>query len=1610
MNFKTHHNWWQGLLCLLVSLSFGQTGHAQVNYLSVFGTTNNCLTGSPHNRLSCNSIPNMTPTSGKSDITDNWASLNGGVGRDNFKNSCYDKAGNLLFTVNENGVYAPDGTQRYTFAPDLDSFILVTPTGAPPVMLVPGRAISEIVIVPVPNVCNQYYAVFWCMDINAHEYELRAITISVDITTFPAASSINCRSNVVVDLNNPDANYLNGTIYSTNPFRMLVAADAVNMDGSRDIYTLQPADSGCSLMRKWTISSSGDLPTNAYTYYDHIPPGAGRYQTNAYGEKAKILKIGDTKYFTYITGRTGAELSGGGPRLGYYLNLYTLNNATSIYNTAFAASLLPAVWLPKLDWEHEQISGFDYVPSKNVIYFTYTYSSMAGTISDGGTGYFNDIGGVVRSSNSTADYKFSDIELTKKGDLLMVNGSAPDHTDGHLAYLNVSDVGFTPSAVITPTVITTSCSTLTHIPVMNKIKIGVEGAGHRAYYLGSQIRGEDYSSWGADISSVYTVTGTETWTPTANPVATPSGVSTSSISCRGIVIEPGGSLTIQGMTVNMTENSFIDVKASTSSAAGGRLFLDNATLTSNTGGCDNPTWSMWGGVRVLGVPTQPQGGVLSSKQGYVKMINNSEISYAHTAIQAGMLGTVTFYIFTMPITIPIPANGGGIVQAFNSTFRNNNNGVVFFPYSNTNPVTGATLNNISFFHSDKFLSDESRTIVNGSLKHINGMNVKGIRVLGTDFQNNTGVFTNSYGIYAQNMGITVDHVSTIAPYTSTPSKFRGFGTGIYHTSNGNSTTLTVRNSEFHNNYVGIHLSHTQGAVVANNLFNVPGVAAVSVISPSPFYTPTPFQTIGVFLQYANLFSVYNNTFQYASYVRVGRHGAANGTVGVLAYETGAQNNVINNNKYNGLSTANLANFGNRYGANGLWYKCNDMSNNGHDIAARGSDPGNPSDMNVGHGIRIYQGLPAGYTGYSAGQTAGNTFSKGSNFNIYNNTATECTPFTYYYSSPSFGGLPTNKPGEPGVTGLIFNTAMAGNVTMLNTANRCSLDMYNPDGMASLGGLLPISVSMNWRADEKYTAVVSNINYYMADSAGVEHRDSLYYWVNELQTPDAALMTANMLLEDSLIDSAYAVYDAIATTYPMSSKDSMAYAHSGKQLFMVQVAEAIKGGAPTTLFAALATHIDTLADSMYFEEQITDIVAAYEGTTGWARGRAQNMLLQYSKTLYDSMVQVMPDTLLFPVLPDSILAQPSPKGSLAVTEYSQGPVAGCQYAELTVTSCDANSSPYADVRGWMINDYSGALTECSPYNANPGHYRLAYDAMWANVNIGSVIVLYNHGNNCYNLPDSFSIDTFNSVYYIPVGSAGALHVEQYYPAEGSSPCSYCSDSGATVYSDSLTWDAISIDSVLDAIQVLCPGCTVDIPEAPRVYFGAGFYLQEGTSGAKGTDSIGYVVIRNTDSASGYKYVFTGINANQLLSPNMWTVSIADPAGSKPATLGNVNTEFFERILTHTALMPCCGATQGNEGGEGAGRPGKDENTKGAMQGAAGVKVYPNPASMLLYFEYTASPKATICITDVTGRLIDQQVVKDAGKAAIDVKGYAPGVYMYQITTDATTQTGKVVIGN
>jgi len=47
-------------------------------------------------------------------------------------------------------------------------------------------------------------------------------------------------------------------------------------------------------------------------------------------------------------------------------------------------------------------------------------------------------------------------------------------------------------------------------------------------------------------------------------------------------------------------------------------------------------------------------------------------------------------------------------------------------------------------------------------------------------------------------------------------------------------------------------------------------------------------------------------------------------------------------------------------------------------------------------------------------------------------------------------------------------------------------------------------------------------------------------------------------------------------------------------------------------------------------------------------------------------------------------------------------------------------------------------------------------------------------------------------------------------------------------------------------------------------------------------------------------------------------------------------------------------------------------------------------------------------DITGRILDEQVITNNTRAVFDVSGYTPGVYLYQVVTNGKTQSGKVLI--
>jgi hypothetical protein len=380
-----------------------------------------------------------------------------------------------------------------------------------------------------------------------------------------------------------------------------------------------------------------------------------------------------------------------------------------------------------------------------------------------------------------------------------------------------------------------------------------------------------------------------------------------------------------------------------------------------------------------------------------------------------------------------------------------------------------------------------------------------------------------------------------------------------------------------------------------------------------------------------------------------------------------------------------------------------------------------------------------------------------------------------------------------------------------------------------------------------------------------------------------------------------------------------------------------------------------------------------------------------------------------IVKDTIVAVPP--GVLAVTEMSNGPSGDCEYGEMIVANCGTDTSAFVDVRGWIVDDNSGNFDTAGCMDnvgVAQGHYRLAYDSVWNNVPVGSIIAMYNHDANCYNLPDTFTVDTTATglVYWIPIGGTvaapyGTPHVERFGPSPAYSDCAYCADS-TTTYTIASAWEStIGLNNTADALQVRCPGCTVANTGTPAFYHGIGYGSLTGADAyasiLAGANSLGGPVISGT--GTGKKYVFTGSSASDLGSVSAWTKATADAAGLVPATLGNVPGAFMSAVTSHSLNLPCCGTM----------------NTA-AMRKAQpvtviadqGISVYPNPATSTVNFTFPLAAKTEIKLMDISGRVMATQTMLNTTAASFNVSSYAPGMYLYQVTTDGHKQYGKILV--
>lgn len=383
----------------------------------------------------------------------------------------------------------------------------------------------------------------------------------------------------------------------------------------------------------------------------------------------------------------------------------------------------------------------------------------------------------------------------------------------------------------------------------------------------------------------------------------------------------------------------------------------------------------------------------------------------------------------------------------------------------------------------------------------------------------------------------------------------------------------------------------------------------------------------------------------------------------------------------------------------------------------------------------------------------------------------------------------------------------------------------------------------------------------------------------------------------------------------------------------------------------------------------------------------------------------------------VIVEGAGPAALMLTELSNGPSGSCEYAEILVANGGSGNSANVDVRGWIIDDNSGNFntTGCaSGAGIGSGHYRLAFDATWAQVPVGSFIVVYNLGTaaapeNCYNLPVAFKDSVYSDghhVYYLPISgngtaAAGTAHIEKITNLPSTSNCDYCT-SIPGAYTAAANWPTIvGLGNSADAFQVRCPGCNDVSTAQPTFYHGFGYGAAPFASIAKTSGiNLGGPVQATTGGASTFE--FTGNDTTALASATTgWTKTAASTAGSQPATLGRISsTTFYGAVTNHALTLPLCA------GSSASAKLGQATSIND-IDASEGIRVYPNPATESINIEVPASQGTVLVkLMDINGRIVASKELTNETSVKFSVSDLTPGIYLYQVTSDTQVKSGKI----
>lgn len=163
-----------------------------------------------------------------------------------------------------------------------------------------------------------------------------------------------------------------------------------------------------------------------------------------------------------------------------------------------------------------------------------------------------------------------------------------------------------------------------------------------------------------------------------------------------------------------------------------------------------------------------------------------------------------------------------------------------------------------------------------------------------------------------------------------------------------------------------------------------------------------------------------------------------------------------------------------------------------------------------------------------------------------------------------------------------------------------------------------------------------------------------------------------------------------------------------------------------------------------------------------------------------------------------------QAQLVINELSQGPNNTKEYVELLVTGnpvCGAANT--VDLRGWIIDDNNSWHGTGSGAGIAGGHVRFANVSQWANVKIGTLILVYNDAETSA-ATSALTVDTTDAnndcVFVVPVSSS-LLDKNITLPVSAGTMTTY--NVGGTVYTPTGNWTCLGMANSADAFHTVSP---------------------------------------------------------------------------------------------------------------------------------------------------------------------------------------------------------------